>query len=149
MEQAFGGFPFTFFSGVFYKYFTRHAGRLYGGPEVDVWSCGVVLFAMLCGSLPFDDENIPRLFKKIRSGAFAFPATAHVDPRARDLIRRMLHKDQLERIKIEDIWKHPWFTADLPPYLVALRVRACGLSVPGIFLSEIVQLTQKIGSCSI
>ncbi|KAF7139857.1 hypothetical protein RHSIM_Rhsim06G0109700 [Rhododendron simsii] len=42
------------------------SGNLYAAPEIDVWSCGVILYALLCGTLPFDDENIPNLFKKIK-----------------------------------------------------------------------------------
>ncbi|KAF7123180.1 hypothetical protein RHSIM_Rhsim12G0097400 [Rhododendron simsii] len=42
------------------------SGKLYAAPEIDVWSCGVILYALLCGTLPFDDENILNLFKKIK-----------------------------------------------------------------------------------
>lgn len=43
-------------------------GRLYSGPEIDVWSAGVIMYVLLCGKLPFDDDHIPSLFKKIESG---------------------------------------------------------------------------------
>lgn len=42
------------------------SNKLYAGPEVDVWGCGIILYALLCGVLPFDDENIPNLYKKIK-----------------------------------------------------------------------------------
>jgi serine/threonine protein kinase len=42
------------------------SGKLYAGPEVDIWSCGVILYALLCGTLPFDDEHVQNLFRKIK-----------------------------------------------------------------------------------
>ncbi|GJR09758.1 SNF1-related protein kinase catalytic subunit alpha KIN10-like protein [Tanacetum coccineum] len=91
------------------------SGKLYAGPEVDVWSCGVILYALLCGTLPFDDENIPNLFKKIKSGIYTLPS--HLSPGARDLIPKMLVVDPLKRITIADLRQHHWFKAQLPRYL--------------------------------
>lgn len=95
------------------------SGRLYAGPEVDVWSCGVILYALLCGSLPFDDENIPNLFKKIKGGIYTLPS--HLSPGARDLIPRMLLVDPLKRLTIPEIRQHPWFCVHLPRYLAVAQ----------------------------
>ena len=91
------------------------SGKLYSGPEVDVWSCGVIMYALLCGSLPFDDESIPNLFKKIKGGIYTLPS--YVSPGARDLISRMLLVDPLKRITMSEIRNHPWCTCHLPRYL--------------------------------
>ncbi|KAL0488921.1 5'-AMP-activated protein kinase, catalytic alpha subunit [Acrasis kona] len=90
-------------------------GKLYAGPEVDVWSCGVILYALLCGKLPFDEETIPGLFKKIRECSYTFPT--HVSPLAKDLISKILVVDPVQRITISEIRQHPWFTKELPEYL--------------------------------
>ncbi|GJM93248.1 hypothetical protein PR202_ga09792 [Eleusine coracana subsp. coracana] len=91
------------------------SGKLYAGPEVDVWSCGVILYALLCGTLPFDDENIPNLFKKIKGGIYTLPS--HLSGAARDLIPRMLVVDPMKRITIREIREHDWFKIHLPRYL--------------------------------
>ncbi|GLT74398.1 hypothetical protein SLA2020_462010 [Shorea laevis] len=91
------------------------SGKLYAGPEIDVWSCGVILYALLCGTLPFDDENIPNLYKKIKHGMYTLPS--HLSAGARDLIPRMLIVDPIKRITIPEIQQHHWFRAHLPRYL--------------------------------
>ncbi|KAF8837621.1 Pkinase-domain-containing protein [Paxillus ammoniavirescens] len=93
-------------------------GGLYTGPEIDVWSCGVILYVMLCGRLPFEDEDVQTLFTKISQGSYHMPSHLGVD--ARGLINAMLAVDPVKRITVPEITQHPFFTTDLPRYLTPL-----------------------------
>ncbi|GBG91126.1 hypothetical protein CBR_g51928 [Chara braunii] len=83
-------------------------GKPYVGPEVDIWSAGVVLYTLLCGRLPFDEQSTTRLFHKILQGDYVPPSTA-LSLEARDLIARMLVVDPNLRFTIPEIRRHSWF----------------------------------------
>jgi hypothetical protein len=83
-----------------------------------VWSFGVILYALLCGTLPFDEENFQRLFQKIKRGRYLQPS--YLSYSSKDLIAGMLQTDPVKRITIADIRRHPWFLRHLPPYLFSV-----------------------------
>ncbi|KAJ3996749.1 Pkinase-domain-containing protein [Lentinula boryana] len=84
----------------------------YNGPMADVWSCGIILFALLTCSLPFNPENDDELKEEILHAAIPFPTD--LDPNAQDLISKMLTKDVQKRISMPEIQRHPFFLLEKP-----------------------------------
>ena len=83
------------------------SGKKYNGFKIDIWSSGIVLYAMLCGFLPFEDKDNEILFKKIRKCKLEFPH--HISLISKDLIRKILVTNPDKRIGIKEIKKHPFF----------------------------------------
>lgn len=82
------------------------SGQPYYGNETDVWSLGVVLYALLCGFLPFDHENTSELYKKIKKGQF--PVPHWLSAKSLGLLKEMLQIHADKRIQVKNILQHPW-----------------------------------------
>ena len=83
------------------------SGKHYNGLYSDLWSCGIVLYCMLTGRLPFDDPDIKVLYKKIKSGHYMIPN--NISDIAKDFLSKILKTNPEKRIKLEEIKKHPFF----------------------------------------
>ena len=75
-------------------------------PTVDVWALGVLMFEFLCGQPPFESNEQKHTFQKIKKVNFTFPG--HVSKEARDLIKKLLHKDPQKRLFLKDLPNHPF-----------------------------------------
>ena len=82
------------------------AGQKYNGLMADIWSSGIVLFAMVCGYLPFEDPDTGVLYQKILEGVYEVPS--HLSDDAVDLLEKVLNVDPEKRWGIEAIKSHKW-----------------------------------------
>nr|XP_012779873.1 serine/threonine-protein kinase BRSK2 isoform X3 [Maylandia zebra] len=82
-------------------------GEKYDGRRADVWSCGVILFALLVGALPFDHDNLRQLLEKVKSGVFHMPH--FIPPDCQALLKGMIEVNSEKRLTLEAIQKHPWY----------------------------------------
>jgi 5'-AMP-activated protein kinase catalytic alpha subunit len=71
-------------------------GKLYYGSRVDVWSSGVILFAMVAGYLPFEDKDTSKLYQKILSGQFQMPK--HLSNDCQDILKKVMQTDPDKRL---------------------------------------------------
>lgn len=78
----------------------------YDPAKVDAWSSGVVLYAMVMGYLPFEDTNVHNLYIKIKKGEFKIPDW--LSEELKDLLRKVLNVNPVERLSIDELINHPW-----------------------------------------
>jgi serine/threonine protein kinase len=99
--------------------------KQYTGPEVDIWSFGIVLYVLVCGKVPFDDQSMPQLHAKIKKGHVEYPPWLSqgrplkdifrdlanpLSSECKNLISRMLVTDPSRRATLTEIMNHPWMT---------------------------------------
>ncbi|VDO05542.1 unnamed protein product [Rodentolepis nana] len=95
-------------------------GRKYDGPEVDVWSLGVILYTLVSGALPFDGQNLRELRERVLTGKYRVPFYMSTDCEA--LLRKMLHLNPAKRHTLESVMKDKWINTGyedcpLTPYV--------------------------------
>lgn len=82
----------------------------YSGVKIDAWSCGIILYLLLTGTLPFQNEDMTQLYEQINRCRVDYPSW--MPPDAKDLISKLLEKDPDRRFSLEQVKQHPWFLVD-------------------------------------
>uniref|UniRef100_A0A8D1D1Q2 MAP/microtubule affinity-regulating kinase 3 n=1 Tax=Sus scrofa TaxID=9823 RepID=A0A8D1D1Q2_PIG len=108
-EFALGGKLDTFCGSPPYAAPELFQGKKYDGPEVDVWSLGVILYTLVSGSLPFDGQNLKELRERVLRGKYRIPFYMSTD--CENLLKRFLVLNPIKRGTLEQIMKDRWINA--------------------------------------
>ena len=114
-------------------------GLKYNGEASDIWSCGIILYAMLCGSLPFSESKEEVIVKKIKAHDYIIPN--YLSKEARDMLYHILKINPEERFTIEDIKQHPWFNLIKPHLMKGISINKIKIPVD----DNILNIVQEYG----
>jgi 5'-AMP-activated protein kinase catalytic alpha subunit len=93
----------------------------YDGAKADIWACGVILYVLLAGYLPFQDKNLMDMYKKIYKAELKWPSWFSSE--ARRLLRRILDPNPGTRISFSEILENPWFKTGLDSELIKYSIQ--------------------------
>ncbi|XP_011496992.1 PREDICTED: serine/threonine-protein kinase SIK2-like [Ceratosolen solmsi marchali] len=115
-------------------------GKHYAGPEIDVWSLGVVLYVLVCGALPFDGSTLQSLRDRVLSGRFRIPYFMTTD--CENIIRKMLVLEPSKRYTISQIKKHRWMAGITDSFRIVVPTISPSLQEPN---EQILKLMHSLG----
>lgn len=119
-------------------------GKRYIGPEVDVWSLGVVLYVLVCGALPFDGSSLQVLRSRVLSGRFRIPFFMSTE--CEHLIRKMLVLDPSRRLTVEQVKRHRWLQpAGMHPLATPALTSDREAARRGLLDDGVLRLMQSLG----
>ena len=110
-------------------------GCKYDGIMTDIWSSGIILYAMLCGCLPFDDFSEDKLYSKIIKGNYEYPPMIEISDEAKNFINSILIVNPKQRATINDIKKNKWFLKNYKPSL-GLYISIYEIPVSNLIIEE-------------
>ena len=114
-------------------------GLQYNGETSDIWSCGIILYAMLCGTLPFSESKEEIIVKKIKAHDYIIPD--YLSKEAHDMLYHILKINPEERFTIEKIKQHPWFNIVQPHLMKGISLNKIKIPID----ENILNLVQDFG----